>query len=212
MKAIAAVDKNLAIGRGNRLIFHLPGDLAHFKAATLGGVVIMGRKTLESMPGGKPLPGRHTLVLSRTMKKGVREIVKNEKKRFWAVVRSPEELFEFLDSIKDDKRLLSFYADCGGPQGTQAAESTASCDPMDAMELSPLENISVCGGEEIYNLMLPYCDELVLTEVEAEAADADAFFPDFKSSGQWEELTRTEPVEENGLIYTICTYRRKLTR
>lgn len=212
MKAIAAVDKNLAIGRGNRLLFHLPGDLAHFKAATLGGVVIMGRKTLESMPGGKPLPGRHTLVLSRTMEKGVREIVKNEKKRFWAVVSSPEELFEFLDSIKDDKRLLSFHADLAGSEGIEAKGSPSSCDPMDAIELSPLENISVCGGEEIYSLMLPYCDQLVLTEVEAEAADADAFFPDFKSSGQWEEVSRTDPVEENGLIYTICTYKRKITR
>ena len=55
MKAIVAVDRNWAIGRGNSLLAHLPGDLRYFKEKTLGKPVVMGRQTLESLPGGKPL-------------------------------------------------------------------------------------------------------------------------------------------------------------
>lgn len=64
MKAIVVVDKNWGIGRDGGLLVHLPGDLRYFKQNTLGKVLIMGRKTLESLPGGKALPGRTTIVLS----------------------------------------------------------------------------------------------------------------------------------------------------
>ncbi len=71
MKAIVAVDKNLAIGRTGGLLYRIPSDLQHFRRETLGRTCIMGRKTLESMPKGQPLPGRHTIVLSRSMPEGV---------------------------------------------------------------------------------------------------------------------------------------------
>ncbi len=70
MKAIAVIDQNRAIGRGGELLCRLPGDLAHFKRTTLGKTVILGRKTLDSLPGGKPLPGRNTIVLSRKARLG----------------------------------------------------------------------------------------------------------------------------------------------
>ncbi|MDR3294640.1 MAG: dihydrofolate reductase [Clostridiales Family XIII bacterium] len=65
MKAIAVADKNWGIGREGKLLARLPGDLQYFKEQTLGKVLIMGRETLEGLPGGAPLPGRSTLVLSR---------------------------------------------------------------------------------------------------------------------------------------------------
>lgn len=61
---IAAVAENGVIGIENRLPWRLPGDLAHFKATTMGKPVLMGRKTWESI-GGKPLPGRENLVVTR---------------------------------------------------------------------------------------------------------------------------------------------------
>lgn len=67
MKAIAAVDENWGIGRDGRLLRPIPADLKRLKALTLGHPVILGRKTLESFPGGRPLPGRENLILSRTM-------------------------------------------------------------------------------------------------------------------------------------------------
>ena len=51
------------IGANNALPWHLPEDLKHFKAATMGGCMIMGRKTFDSI--GRPLPGRRTIVISR---------------------------------------------------------------------------------------------------------------------------------------------------
>lgn len=64
MKAIVAVDENWGIGKENGLLAHLPGDLKFFKEKTLGQTIFMGRNTLESLPGGKPLPDRTTIVLS----------------------------------------------------------------------------------------------------------------------------------------------------
>ncbi|MGL5391781.1 MAG: type 3 dihydrofolate reductase [Shewanella sp.] len=60
---IAAMANNRVIGKDNKMPWHLPEDLRHFKAMTLGKPVIMGRKTFESI--GKPLPGRHNIVISR---------------------------------------------------------------------------------------------------------------------------------------------------
>ena len=173
MKAIAVVDKNLAIGKDGSLLFRLPSDLAHFKAETLGGVVIMGRKTLESMPGGKPLPGRHTLVLSRSMEPGLWIREKKGRKWLFGVFSDVQELLDFLDLKEDDPR-----------------------------------NIAVCGGEQVYRQLLPYCTELVLTEVDAEA-EADAHFPEFRNDAAWRVTSEGEPVTENGLTYRIRRYARK---
>ena len=65
MKLIVATEKNWGIGKDNQLLAHLPGDLKYFKEKTTGKVVIMGRKTLESLPGGRPLPKRTNVVISR---------------------------------------------------------------------------------------------------------------------------------------------------
>ena len=63
-KAIAAMSENRVIGDGNRIPWHLPEDFKWFKRMTMGNIVVMGRKTFESI--GRPLPGRATLVLSRS--------------------------------------------------------------------------------------------------------------------------------------------------
>ncbi len=58
--------ENRVIGRDNKLPWHFKSDLAHFKQLTMGGTLIMGRKTFDSI--GRPLPGRENFVLSRTPK------------------------------------------------------------------------------------------------------------------------------------------------
>jgi dihydrofolate reductase len=63
LKILVAFDENRVIGKNNTLIWHLPADLKRFKTLTTGHVVIMGRKTFESI--GKPLPNRTTIVISR---------------------------------------------------------------------------------------------------------------------------------------------------
>jgi len=67
MHLIAVVDENWGLGRRNGLLFRLPPDMRRFQSLTTGGVVIMGRRTLESFPGGRPLKDRLNLVLSREL-------------------------------------------------------------------------------------------------------------------------------------------------
>ena len=64
IKILVAFDENRVIGKNNELIWHLPADLKRFKALTTGHVIIMGRKTYDSI--GKPLPNRTTIIISRT--------------------------------------------------------------------------------------------------------------------------------------------------
>ena len=142
MKAIAVIDKNRALGKEGQLLYHLPSDLKHFKSETIGRTIVMGRKTVDSMPGGKPLPGRTTLMISRSI--------------------------PFPDI------------------------------PDDAI---------ICGGAQIYKMFIDQCDELVLTEVDAETEDADAYFPEFKD--EFELYEEGEQQEENGIRFRINRYRRK---
>ena len=65
MNLIVAVARDWANGREGGMLFHLPGDLKYFRAVTIGKTVLMGRATLESFPGRKPLPGRRNIVLTR---------------------------------------------------------------------------------------------------------------------------------------------------
>lgn len=65
MNAIVAVDQNWAIGKGGDQLCYISADLKRFKELTLGHAVILGRKTLATFPGGRPLKGRRNLVLSR---------------------------------------------------------------------------------------------------------------------------------------------------
>lgn len=63
LSLIAAMDQNQAIGIQNRLPWHLPADLKHFKQLTLGKPILMGRTTFDSI--GKPLPGRRNIIITR---------------------------------------------------------------------------------------------------------------------------------------------------
>ncbi len=65
LKMILATGLNGELGQNNQLLMHLPEDLKHFKKVTEGKVVVMGHKTAESLPNGKPLPNRVNIVMTR---------------------------------------------------------------------------------------------------------------------------------------------------
>lgn len=93
MKAIVVVDKNWGISRNKKLLIHLPGDLKYFKGLTLGKTIVVGRETLETLPGGKPLSNRKNIVLTRN-----KDYVAS-----FPVCHSKEELFEMIkDENTDD--------------------------------------------------------------------------------------------------------------
>ena len=70
-KLIACTNKKRAIGDKGKLLYSIKEDLINFKRMTLGNVVIMGRKTFESLPGGKPLPGRINIILTTDEEYGI---------------------------------------------------------------------------------------------------------------------------------------------
>ena len=65
MNAILSADRNWGIGYQNKLLISIPSDMKFFRQKTSGHVVVMGRKTLESFPGGLPLKNRVNIVLTR---------------------------------------------------------------------------------------------------------------------------------------------------
>lgn len=93
MNLIAAVDKNWAIGMNNKLLVRIPDDMKRFRQMTVGNVVVMGRKTLESFPGGQPLKDRVNIVLTRDAGYQAKGIV---------IVHSMGELLEELQKYKSE--------------------------------------------------------------------------------------------------------------
>ncbi len=87
MNVIVAVDSNWAIGNKGQLLIRIPGDMKMFREETTGKVVVLGRKTMETFPGGKPLPNRVNIILSTNKDYTVSDAV---------VVHSIEELKEEL--------------------------------------------------------------------------------------------------------------------
>ena len=97
MKLILAADRNWAIGKDGDLLCHLPGDLKYFKEKTVGKTVIMGRGTLESLPGKKPLPKRENIVISGNPDYAVPGAV---------VLHSHEELFDYIRDKDSDEVMV----------------------------------------------------------------------------------------------------------
>ena len=93
MKLIAVQDKRGGIGLKGGLLMSLPTDMKYFRTTTTGHTVIMGRKTLESFPGGRPLPKRRNIVISTTISEG----------EGYEICRAPEELESMLpDEEKEE--------------------------------------------------------------------------------------------------------------
>ena len=87
MNLIVAADKNWAIGKDNKLLVSIPADMKFFRQTTTGKVVVMGRKTLESFPGGQPLKNRVNIVLTGNENYRVKDAV---------IVHTKDELMEEL--------------------------------------------------------------------------------------------------------------------
>lgn len=94
MNLIVAVDKNWAIGNKNNLLVRIPNDHKFFREETTGKVVVLGRKTLETFPQGRPLPNRVNIILSTDPNYSVKDA---------CVVHSIEELLEEVKKYQDDE-------------------------------------------------------------------------------------------------------------
>jgi dihydrofolate reductase len=159
---IAAVASNGVIGRDNGLLWQLPEDLRHFRAATSGHAVIMGRKTWESLPARfRPLPGRRNIVVTRN---------------------------------------AEWRAD-----GAEVAPSPEAARALVAAS----DRAFVIGGAELYAAMLPWADELLLTEI-AQAYEGDAHFPTW-DRGEFVEASRAahRAAAPNDFGFAFVSYLRR---
>src|SRR5438034_9831506 len=170
-KAIAAMSENRVIGAGNRIPWHLPEDFKWFKKRTKGSVVIMGRKTFESL--GKPLPNRINIVLSRhpgLLKREFPDLFGEA----WIARGKTEVPFPYQFELPRIGGVTAI--------DLRIIKDFLKLSPMD----SPLDYF-ICGGAQIYQQALPLCSDLYLTLVKR-VVDGDAFFPPFED--------RFELVEE----------------
>lgn len=159
IKIIAAVGRNLELGKQGNLIWHLPGDLKFFKARTSRKIVVMGRTTYNSLP--KKLPGRVHYVLT-----------------------------DVLDFNKDIEDVRIFY-----DFNTLLEEVKKQSQKYD---------VFIIGGASVYAQFIPYADELILTEINAEDKEADAFFPSFNKK-LWEKQVLGKDFD-GGISYTYVRY------
>lgn len=93
MNLIVAVDRNWAIGKNNQLLVSIPDDMKFFRETTTGKVVVMGRKTLESFPGGRPLKNRTNIVLTTDVNYEIDDAI---------IVHSKDELDRILAEYNSD--------------------------------------------------------------------------------------------------------------
>ena len=93
MNLIVAVDKNWAIGNRGKLLVSIPADQKMFREETMGKVIVMGRKTLDSLPSGQPLMGRTNVVLTRN---------EDFTKKGTVVFHSVDETLEYLKQFRSE--------------------------------------------------------------------------------------------------------------
>jgi dihydrofolate reductase len=127
--AIAAMSENRVIGRDGGIPWKVSKDMQFFKRTTTGHVVVMGRKTYDSI--GRLLPNRENIVISR----------------------NPVE----IDGVR------------------WVASPDAVCAPDDG------RHVYVIGGSQIYDALMPRCDEVLLTVIKRHV-DGDTFFPEFEAA------------------------------
>lgn len=128
MKLLCAVDENWAIGKDNKLLFNIADDLRRFRDLTLNNTIVMGRKTLESLPGGQPLKGRKNIVLTRNLDYTMEGIT---------IYHSREDLLINLDRLEKEAEVFLIGGEdivrqmldrCNGALITMVFERVADAD------------------------------------------------------------------------------------
>ena len=175
-KAIAAMSLNRVIGAGNKIPWHLPEDFQWFKQMTLGNVVVMGRKTFESL--GRPLPNRKNMILTRHPQ---------------SLIKQHPQIFGQYHEWRGGqhlKRACQFrFSKLGERQETEIFIFN-SLDKLNPEEFP--NDIFICGGAQVYDQALPLCSDLYLTLVKREV-EGDAFFPPFDDKFDLIDVVRDRP-------------------
>lgn len=167
MFAIAAMSRNRVVGHGNAIPWRIPDEFKWFRSKTLGHVVIMGRRTFESLP--RPLEGRVNVVLTRNP----RLLLEDEKlkARFGdALVGPAAHRLPAIEQLDLPKL----------PRTELPRTEVRLARGLDSLERAGLtERAWLCGGVQVYRQFLGRCSELYLSVIDREV-EGDAFFPPFE--------------------------------
>ena len=102
-KIIACINNRRCLGKNGRLIYHIHNDMQNFRRMTMGNVVVMGRKTFESLPKQEPLPGRINVILTSDPNYCIEnEKIKDEKTEVY-IVHTIDDVCELCQSLFPDK-------------------------------------------------------------------------------------------------------------
>ncbi|HEV2328489.1 MAG TPA: dihydrofolate reductase [Verrucomicrobiae bacterium] len=185
-KAIAAMSLNRVIGADGKIPWHLPEDFRWFRQKTMGNIIVMGRKTFESL--GHALPSRTNLVLTRHPQ---------------SLIRNHPEIFGQYHEWRGGKHLKRPYQFHFSKLGEKTETEIFIFNSLDKLNPEEFPNdIYICGGAQIYEEALPRCSDLYLTLVNREVP-GDTFFPAFENKFKLVEEVR------DMLEFKILHYRHK---
>ena len=203
MNQIVNVNRSWGIGKDGDLLCHIPEDMRFFKEMTLGKTVIMGRKTLDSFPGGKPLKGRRNIVLTRSLDK----VLEHKLMQAGEAVSSLSKSMPAASLIPaSDEASESGAPDTGGPSDTELIY-VDSIDKLFSLLPEDTSDVFVIGGESIYSLLLPYCDTFYITKNDCKK-EADTFYPDLDDEASLSLVYESAEKQHNDISYRFCTYKR----
>ncbi len=205
MKSIVNVNEAWGIGCDGDLLVYIPEDMKFFRTTTAGSVVIMGRKTLESFPDAKPLKGRVNVVLT----KDASHISKDS-------IAASDEYIPELDSAEAVNRFKTLSEQVIAKKHAPAAERPtvlAVCDSAERIaklcEGLDCESVYVIGGSSIYEQMLKFCSECIVT-INDSSREADSYYPNLDSMPEWEHIQVGETKEYEGIHYHFDKYTRRI--
>ncbi|HXC35885.1 MAG TPA: dihydrofolate reductase [Candidatus Acidoferrales bacterium] len=185
-KAIAAMSLNRVIGADGKIPWHLPEDFRWFRQKTMGNIIVMGRKTFESL--GHALPSRTNLVLTRHPQ---------------SLIRNHPEIFGQYHEWRGGKHLKRPYQFHFSKLGEKSETEIFIFNSLEKLNPAEFPNdIYICGGAQIYEEALPRCSDLYLTLVNREVP-GDTFFPAFESKFKLVDEVR------DMLEFKILHYRHK---
>jgi len=147
MNCIVAADRNWGIGKSGKLLVSIPEDMKFFRKMTTGKTVICGRKTLESFPGGKPLPNRRNIILTHQKDfavPGALVVHTPEEAMKAAADEKPEDVF-VIGGASVYKQLLPYCDTAYVTKIDYAYEADAYFPDLD---LAPEWKMSVRGEEQ----------------------------------------------------------------
>lgn len=186
---IAALSENRAIGKDNKLIWHIPQDLKRFKETTSGHPVIMGRKTYESI--GRHLPDRLNIIITRE---------KNyNPHKFSNCANCDDFRIKICNSLEEAIEIAGKEPSL---RSSSAGEAISNQDrhgqaKLDLAMTKNEEEIFIIGGGQIFEQAIKIADKLYLTIIEGEF-EGDTFFPDYSD---FKKVSESETFKYHGLKY-----------